>query len=223
MREDGIPLGQHAWIEFVRHACLAGATLALRLRVSGQANIPLHGPLLMLANHESYLDPMLIGTCSPRHVTYLARHTLFRGAFGKLLTSLRSVPIDQDGVGRAGLVTIINELQRGRAVLVFPEGTRTHDGTMQPLKPGIALLINRTKAPVLPVGVAGTYDAWPLWRKLPHLAPLGLAGSGRRGVSVVFGKPIEAARFAGRPRDEMLKDVADEMRQVMAAAERLRG
>src|SRR6185436_3601001 len=92
--------------------------------------------------------------------------------FAALIRSLNAVPIDQEGIGKDGIRTILEQLQLGRAVVVFPEGERTPDGRMLPLKPGIHLLIKRTQAPIVPVGIAGAFDAWPRGRRFPMPAPL---------------------------------------------------
>lgn len=212
-----------AWIEFARHVSSNFALLGFSLRVTGQQHMPMTGPVLLVANHESYLDPWFIGITTPRHLAYLARKTLFDiPILGTLLYSFGCVPIDQEGIGKAGLQTILGEMQRGRAVLVFPEGTRSENGEMSPLKPGVGLLIKRMpEAWVLPVGVAGCYEAWPLWRKWPYLAPIALPGAGTCAVS--FGKPRRASELAALGREEMLAAMEADIRAEMARAEALRG
>jgi 1-acyl-sn-glycerol-3-phosphate acyltransferase len=213
---------QRAWIEFVRSTCQVANTLLLSSRVEGVGRIPRKGPVLVIANHESYLDPMLIGTASPRHLTYLARKTLFRNPlFGGLLSSLGSVPIDQEGSGLGGLKTAITELENGGAVLIFPEGNRSPDGNLQALMPGVVLLLTRVKCPVLPVGVAGAYEALPVWRNVLYPSPL-VPPVPRPGVALSFGELVPAERFAGLKRPELLSVLSEEMAKAAAAAERLR-
>jgi 1-acyl-sn-glycerol-3-phosphate acyltransferase len=200
----------------------AGFTLGWSLRTEGRHNIPASGPALLVANHQSFIDPILIGLATRRHLCYLARKTLFKNrAFAWLIRMLNAVPIDQEGVGKEGIKAILEQLQLGQAVVVFPEGTRTEDGVMHPLKPGIHLLIKRTKAPIIPIGLAGAYDAWPTWRPYPIPAPLFLPGCrGYIGVSV--GKPLEARRFAELPREQSLTDLHGEIEKMWHLAERLR-
>jgi 1-acyl-sn-glycerol-3-phosphate acyltransferase len=197
-------------------------TLAFSLRLEGRGHVPRTGPVLLLANHQSFLDPILVGVASPRHLYYLARKTLFRNpVFTWLIRSVNAVPIDQEGIGKEGLQTILGLLQAGRAVVVFPEGTRTTTGAMNPLKPGIHLLIKRARAPIVPVGIAGAYDAWPLWRPVPIPSPLFLPAS-RRTLAVAVGQPLDSRRFADLPREQLLGELFLEIQKVQARAERLR-
>src|SRR6185436_17732030 len=86
--------------------------------------------------------------------------------------ALNAVPVDQEGVAKEGLKTVIHLLKEGKAVVVFPEGERTLTGEMLELKPGIQLILKKTMAPIVPVGIVGSYDALPRGRGYPHLAPL---------------------------------------------------
>jgi 1-acyl-sn-glycerol-3-phosphate acyltransferase len=192
------------------------------LRIDGGAHIPAAGPVLLIANHQSYMDPILLGLCSPRQLRYLARKSLFRNPlFAWLIRALSAVPIDQEGVGKEGIKTILEQLRQGQAVVVFPEGERTHDGAVQPLKPGVHLLIKRTQAPIVPVGIAGAFDAWPRTRKLPRAAPLFLP-AGKGTVAVAVGRPLDAAQFAALPREQSLAELYAELRKLHARAEQLR-
>jgi 1-acyl-sn-glycerol-3-phosphate acyltransferase len=192
------------------------------LRTEGMHNVPRSGPVLVVANHQSFLDPMLVGLAVRRHLIYLARKTLFRNRFfGWAIRSFNAVPIDQEGVGKEGIKTILQQLQAGKPVLVFPEGERTRHRGMQPFKPGVQLLIKRAMAPILPVGIAGAYDAWPRWRKYPLPSPLFMPAS-ERTIAVSIGKPLEADRFAALPRDQALQALYDEIHRAHERAERLR-
>jgi 1-acyl-sn-glycerol-3-phosphate acyltransferase len=210
------------WYELAARVCQAGLFLGYRLRVEGQRYVPPTGPLLVIANHESFIDPVAIGCAVlPRHISYLARKTLFKDPrFARLLTSVRSVPIDQEGVGKEGIKSILGQLQAGRAVLVFPEGERTWDGRMQPFKPGVSLLVKRVQAPILPVGIAGAYWAWPRTRKLPYLAPWPLMNL--PGIAVAIGRPLDPAPYAAMDRDAMLAALFEKVKAQHDRAERLR-
>jgi 1-acyl-sn-glycerol-3-phosphate acyltransferase len=211
----------YLWYEFCYWVCFVGLTFGFSLRVRGRKNIPRTGPALLVANHQSYLDPPMVGMGSPRHLAYLARKTLFRNwLFGWLIGSLDAVPVDQEGVAKEGLVAILKELQKGRPVLIFPEGERTH-GQMVPLRPGVLLLIKRAKAPVVPVGIAGAIDAWPRWKPLPTLAPLCFPAA-RATVAVSVGKPLDAEHFAKLPREQALRELFDVIHAEKERAERLR-
>src|SRR5262249_22164602 len=136
----------YLWYEFCYLFSMTAFTLGFSLRTVGRTNVPSSGPALLIANHQSYLDPVLLGLSCLRHLCYLARKTLFRHAlFRMLIRSLNAVPIDQDGVGKEGIKTVLEQLRQGRVVVVFPEGERSGDGKMQALKPGIHLLIKRAQ------------------------------------------------------------------------------
>jgi 1-acyl-sn-glycerol-3-phosphate acyltransferase len=192
------------------------------LRVAGVRHLPRRGGVLVVANHQSFLDPAAIGCGRPRHFHFLARKTLFNNPiFGWLLRRLNCVPIDQEGIGIEGIRNIIARLEAGRPVLVFPEGERTHDGRMQPLKAGIALLFKRVRVPILPVGIAGAYDAWPRWRTFPIPSPAFLAPS-KSSIAVAFGQPRDAKELLSIPRDEMLALLTSDIARLMKEAEAMR-
>jgi 1-acyl-sn-glycerol-3-phosphate acyltransferase len=209
--------------EATYYTAAAVMTLGWGLRTAGREHIPANGPALLIANHQSFLDPLLVGLGTRRHLCYLARKTLFKGGpFTWLIRMLNAVPIDQEGVGKEGIKTILEQLQRGRAVVVFPEGERTHDGAMQPLKPGIQLLIKRAQAPIIPVGIAGAYDALPRWHQVPTLAPVFWPGC-RARIAVAVGPPLDGRRYAELPRQQSLGELYEKIAEQWRKAERLRG
>lgn len=210
------------WWDCCWWSCSAGMIFGGSLRVRGTRHMPQTGPALLIANHQSFFDPVLIGIAARRRLSYLARKTLFDNRFfAFLIDTLNAVPIDQDGVGKEGIKTILAQLQQGRAVVVFPEGERTEDGKMLPLKPGISLLIKRVNAPIIPIGIAGAHAAWPRHQLLPLPAPLFMPPwAGTMAVSV--GPALDGKRFADLPRDQLLKDLFGELQKVQLDAERLR-
>jgi 1-acyl-sn-glycerol-3-phosphate acyltransferase len=197
-------------------------TLGFSMRMQGQRNMPLTGPALLIANHQSFVDPVIVGLCARRPLVYLARKTLFKNPyFAFIIRSMNAVPIDQEGIGKDGIRTVLEQLQRGKAVLVFPEGARTEDGVMHPLKAGIHLLIKRAQVPIIPVGIAGAYDAWPIWRSYPIPAPLCMpAGPGT--ISVALGKPFDPRRYAEMPREQALQELFNKIHAEQECAEKLR-
>jgi 1-acyl-sn-glycerol-3-phosphate acyltransferase len=137
-----------------------------RLRIKGREHIP-KGPMLVCSNHQSHLDPVLVGLACYDPITYLARDTLFKGWFAKLIVYMGAIPIQRDGLGFAGVKKTLERLKIGEKVLVFPEGTRSPDGQLHPFKGGLALIARRAKVPLLPMAIAGAYEAWPRRQKLP--------------------------------------------------------
>ena len=159
---------------------LAGR-LFFRLRVVHRERMINHGPVILASNHESYLDPPLVGSVADRGIFFLARKTLLEGAFfGWLLPKLNVIPVDQEGGDRSALKALIRILKGGGGTLVFPEGERTSDGQLRPAQPGLGFVIAKTLAPVVPMRIFGAREAWP-------------RGSSRvrfRPITVVVGEPI---------------------------------
>ena len=209
------------WYELCRGHIMAGLTLGFSLRWEGGRHIPRQGPALLIANHQSFLDPIAVGLTTSRQLCYLARKTLFTPGFGWFLRSVNCVPVDQEGVAKEGLKTILDLLHQGRAVLVFPEGERTPTGDILPLKPGIQLLIKRAQAPIIPIGIAGAYHAYPRGKVLPTLSPLFMpANKGTIALSV--GKPLDARHYLDLPREQMLVELGQAIQVMKDRAERLR-
>jgi 1-acyl-sn-glycerol-3-phosphate acyltransferase len=197
-------------------------TLGWGARAWNRERVPAEGPMLLVSNHVSHFDPPLVGMSVGRPCTYLARKGLFEvPGLGWLIRRLGAVPIDREA-GKDGLMAVLRLLEEGRRVVMFPEGTRSPDGTFQPLKPGVALLVKKARCPVVPVGVAGAYDAWPRSQKLPVPALLGALGPARR-IGVNFGEPIPAGHFAAMDRGAILAELQGRIAVALAEAERLRG
>ena len=104
---------------------------------------------------------------------------------------------------------------------MFPEGERTHTGEVQPLKPGISLLIKRVSCPIVPVGIAGCFAAWSRFHTWPHLSPL-YCPPGPSTIALSVGEPIDSARYKGKDRDWVVEDLYQLLVEQHAAAERLR-
>lgn len=159
---------------------LAGR-IFFRFRVVHRERMINRGPAILASNHESYLDPPLVGSVADRAIFFLARKTLLSGAFfGWLLPKLNVIPVDQEGNDRSALKALIRILRAGEGTLVFPEGERTLDGQLRPPLPGLGFVIAKTLAPVVPMRIFGAREAWP-------------RGSGRVRfcrITVVVGEPI---------------------------------
>ncbi|MDB6125033.1 MAG: Phospholipid/glycerol acyltransferase [Pedosphaera sp.] len=187
-----------------------------RWRVYNAERVPLKGAVILAANHASFLDPPLVGSGLKRDINYLARKSLFRyPGIGWILRTVNAVPVDRDGGGAAGLKAIMDRLHDGGAIILFPEGTRTVDGNLQPARSGIGLTVIKSDAPVVPVRVFGTYEAWGRQVKFPK----------PKRVTLKYGEPMQfeqlraEAKVCSKPRlKEIYQQVADE---IMAAIGKL--
>jgi 1-acyl-sn-glycerol-3-phosphate acyltransferase len=207
--------------DFVYWSSFTFFGLGFSYRRRGWGNIPAGGPLLLAANHQSMFDPVLVGLASRRYLSFLARKNLFeQPLLAPVIRKLNAIPIDR-GLGKDGIQAVLQALDQGQAVLVFPEGERTYTGQLQPLKPGISLLIKRVRCPIVPVGIAGAYAAWNRHSKVPTFAPLFLQ-PGPSTIAVSVGNPIDPGRYGAMGREEMLADLQREIASQHAAAERMR-
>jgi 1-acyl-sn-glycerol-3-phosphate acyltransferase len=187
-----------------------------RWRVYHPERVPLTGPVILASNHASFIDPPLIGAGLERAVNYLARNTLFDvPVVGSLLRSWKVVPVDREGGGGAGLKAILDRLLDGGVILLFPEGTRTRDGKLRPARSGIGLTVIKSDAPVVPVRVFGTFEAYGRHLRFPRPRP----------VAVKYGRPMnleklraEAKTCSKQRLKEIYQEVAD---KIMAAIAKL--
>lgn len=168
------------WI-LMEQICRILTTVCFDLKVYGIYNIPKSGGVLLVSNHQSYLDPVLLGIGLDRTVSYMGKAELFRNpVFAWVIRSLNAFPVSQ-GSGDVGAVKeSIARLQAGHMLNIYPEGSRTETGEIMPMEPGVGLVIRRAKVPVVPAAIVGSYDAWPKGRKFPRSRP----------IRVVFGPPM---------------------------------
>ena len=131
------------------------------LRIVGRENLITEGPVLVASNHQSFLDPPLIGNLYQTEMVFLARKTLFVGFFKWLYPQWNAIPVDQDRPDMSSLKTIIRRLKEGHRVLVFPEGARTLDGEIGEAAPGIGLIAAKSGAVIQPVRISGAREALP--------------------------------------------------------------
>jgi 1-acyl-sn-glycerol-3-phosphate acyltransferase len=195
-------------------ACKVVAVALMRLlfRVEGQGteHIPAEGAVLIVANHSSVLDPPIVGGMCPRQLTFLAKAELFGvPGFGWLIRRLGAQPLRREGADPSALRTAQRVLAEGKALLIFPEGTRGDEGVLREAKPGAALLAVQSGAVVVPAYVQGTGRAWPRGRRLPRPVK----------VRVTFGAPLRFQRAVGAERKGQYEAAS---RQMMTAIAELR-
>jgi len=182
--------------------------LFFRLRVIHPERMLQDGPVILAMNHQSYLDPPLAGTTCDRAIHYLARRTLLDvPLLGWLLPRLNVIPVNQEGIDRSALKSLIRILKAGNAALVFPEGSRTTDGNLQPAEPGLGLIIAKTLAPVVPMRIFGAHEALPRGGGL-HFAP----------ITIVIGDPIFfTAADLSRAGKDLYKRLSQDVMDAIAA------
>jgi 1-acyl-sn-glycerol-3-phosphate acyltransferase len=144
--------------------------LRLEVKLVGIDELPSKGPLIIAPNHASYLDPtMLSGVWWPKKLDFFASNHLFKShVIGWFLRHLRTHPLVREN-GMQALRQALRILAQNKAIVIFPEGTRSRSGTMGALKKGIAMLSCKANCPVVPVFISGAYDVWPPERKFPRL------------------------------------------------------
>ena len=183
-------------------------TLMFDLKVYNRHYVPRTGGVLMVSNHQSYLDPVLVGVYLRRPMSYLAKSGLFTNKyFGGWLRRIRAFPVKQ-GAGDVGAVKeTIRRLKEGHLLNIFPEGSRSDDGEIAPMQAGASLVVKRAGVPVIPCVVEGTFQAWPNKQKLPRRHP----------VRVMYGPPLDVSGLSAKEItaliDRTLRAMFEELRR----------
>lgn len=182
------------------------------LRSRGEEHVPAEGPVLLVANHASFLDPPLVGSATRRRLSFMAKAELFEvPGLGGLIRRLGARPVRREGADAGALRTGLRVLRDGGALLVFPEGTRGEEGVLGPARPGAGMLAVLGRAPVVPVYISGSGRAWPRGRRMPR------PGGGR--LTVTFGPPISLPESGEGNRKDDYEAIS---RHMMAAIASLR-
>lgn len=203
------PAWRRPWWRFLHALCYLWFAVCYRYRAFGQSNIPREGPLLVVANHQSFYDPILVGLgLHKRPFWALARKTLFDNRkLAWLIKSLNAIPVDQEASDMKSMRACMEVLKAGRALVIFPEGARTLTGRTEAFGPGTMMLIKRAKPRVLPVALEGAFEVWPRKAKKPR--PFGQ-------MRVQYGQPIDADDLLAMGNDaalEHLRSTVETMRQ----------
>ena len=179
------------------------------LESHGKENIPEQGGVLLVSNHVSFLDPVIIGAAADRELHFLGADSYFRiPCLGWLFTQLNGIPIKRATPGWQSLKEVISRLRIGKAVVIFPEGTRSVDGTLGEMKKGISFIIHHSDVPTIPVFLKGAERFMPRGAKFIHPAKL----------SVTFGTPIDFTGLEGIDRkQELYQRMSEQIRQAILA------
>jgi len=195
--------------QVLKPVAVALMRLMFRLEAQGEEHVPTAGPVLLASNHVSVLDPPMVGGASPRELHFMAKEELFGiPLFGRLITALNARPVRRDGSDSRALKAAVRLLGEGKALLVFPEGTRGVEGRLGDAKPGVGMLAVMTGAVVVPVHISGSGKALPAGRMLPRPAK----------VLVRFGPPIS---FKVADHEERKERYREATREIMRAITQL--
>jgi 1-acyl-sn-glycerol-3-phosphate acyltransferase len=195
-------------LDVFRPAVRLGARAYFGVRFEGVQHIPAAGPVLIVPNHVTYADPVLVSIPVRRRVYYMAWDALF-GVPGLawLIRRLRAFPVEIETADPKATREAVRLLQAGEAVMIFPEGGRSPDGRLQRFKPGAFRLACSLDVPILPVTIVGGHEAWPPSRMLPR--------PGRR-VSIVYHPPMAPA--AGEDGKTAARALVPRVHRVVASA-----
>ena len=159
-----------------------GKTPLMRCKVTGREHVPKTGPCVFVANHQSFLDIPFLAAQIPRHVSFVARESLAKSSLlAFIMAQAGCVLVKRGETELTAVREIVAHLEGGDAVCIFPEGTRSKDGSIGEFRRGALLAARRGKAPVIPIGITGSFEAWPPGQKWPQPHPIRFA----------FGEPID--------------------------------
>jgi 1-acyl-sn-glycerol-3-phosphate acyltransferase len=177
-----------------------------RIRTEGRHHLPKRGPVILAANHRSFLDSIFLPLVVHRRVTFVAKAEYFDNPkTAWFFRGVGQIPIRREGgsASERALDSAMDVLRSGKVFGIYPEGTRTRDGLLHRGHTGVARLALRSSAPIVPVGMIGTDEVQPVDSKMPKLM---------REVRVRFGEPLDCTRFGRRADDHMaLRELTDEL------------
>ncbi|MFO7895160.1 MAG: lysophospholipid acyltransferase family protein [Longimicrobiales bacterium] len=179
------------------------------LDVDGKEHVPETGPFLLIANHQSYLDPVLIQAVIPRPMYTMAKSTEFSSPLvGWLLERLKSFPVRRFEIDPQAVRIVLRHLEAGRGVGIYVEGERTWDGRLKRPRLGTLRLLLKAGVPVIPVGISGAYDVWPRWHRRIQ----------RGTVRIRIGQPLRFPRLDDREaRNAALPEARDRLMSALSA------
>ncbi|HEY8469303.1 MAG TPA: lysophospholipid acyltransferase family protein [Longimicrobiales bacterium] len=185
----------------------AGWPLIGGMDIRGDENVPREGPFLLISNHQSVLDPILIQAFCPRPLHTMAKSTQFASpAMRWLMTRLNSFPVRRFEIDPQAVRTALRRLEEGHGVGIYIEGERSWDGELQPPRLGTVRLVLRAGVPVVPAAIAGSYEAWPRWA----------SGLRRADVAIRFGQPLRWPAMRRKEREANLEHAATRIMAVLA-------
>lgn len=180
----------------------------VRLRVEGLHHVPATGPVMVVANHASFVDPIVLGSAFPRRITFMITRPIYKlRRLTWFYYLMGTIPVAPEIPDPGAMKSALRVLHAGGIVGIFPEGQRMPDGNLGEGKAGAALLAARTGVPVVPAAIVGAHAVMPVGAAFPRPRP----------VKVVFGSPIRfPAVTTRRPTREQLDVFADHMMKTIS-------
>lgn len=177
-----------------------------RRRVIGYENIPREGAVIFACNHVSYLDPPFVGTTIWRECAFMAQHELWQTKWlAWIMPRLNAFPVHRGTADRPALRHALSVLAKGIPLVLFPEGSRSRDGKLQRGEPGVALIVQKSGAPVVPIALIGPERMLPPGQKQLRRVPL----------TIVFGKPMHFT--ANTPREQIVLEIMQAIADLLSA------
>jgi 1-acyl-sn-glycerol-3-phosphate acyltransferase len=165
------------------------------------------GRAIIAPNHTSFFDPPMIAGSWPEETFFLARKSLFSSRFfGPMITRLNSYPVSGTTQDISSIKLICKLLSEDKKVVIFPEGIRSHDGSLGPIKSGIGMLSQRCHARIIPTYISGCYEIWNRYHKLPKM---------KGKTACVFGSPIDPSQFNHLEKKEAQEKIAEHVREAI--------
>ena len=196
--------GENWWYLGGRAVCNLVCTFLLELKSYGRENLPRTGGVLLISNHQSYLDPVILGIHMHRPIGFLAKAELFENRyFGGLIRRFNAFPVRRGEGDIAAIREVLRRLKEGHVVTLFPEGTRSRDGNLKPIQSGIAMIVRRAGVPVVPAVITGSFNSWPPNQKLPC----------KTKAAVIYGPALKIEKLKG---DQIVKLIEQTFAKMMA-------
>ena len=176
--------------------------LLYNVQVKHETRIPKKGPLIVAANHFSYMDPAVLQTMFPRRITFMMTEIYYAGRARWLFKLLRCICVREKGSNITALREGVEVLRKNGVVGIFPEGAVSKEGRLQEGNPGIGFLVKKTGAPVIPAYISGTYEALPKGKTIPKITR----------IKIIFGSPMT---FHITHENVEKKDIVEITEQIM--------
>ncbi len=205
----------HPWYRLIRRILQCCGMLGVKVRIFNRHYEPPHGGVVYISNHQSFFDPVLVGIALQRPMNYMARDTLFNNhLFRFLISSLNAFPLKRNTADTTALKEAMRRLKKGGQVTVFPEGTRTGDGSIGDFLPGFAILSRRAAEWTVPVVIDGAFDVWPKQSAFP--GPTG-------EIVLCYGEPMHRQEVRNYPGVEFVNHIRQRILSLQDDVRRRRG